>query len=183
MDEKGFIPASVVGGESIWISAENTAQGRTDITFDGYTPNGGYTLAYQFGAEAPFSVSAASNGAGTGWTLDVSGVQTLTFKPGAVTFAGVVTHTESGRVFVVDGGIISVTASPLRVSSWAAVVAAIDAAMLTVSTTPNSSITVDGMSVSYRGSSDLINLREWCYQKLREDSGKRIPRRILTRYI
>jgi hypothetical protein len=183
MDELGYIPARIVGGESIWISAANTAQSSQDIIISGFTPAGGYTLAYQFAAATPFSVTAAANGANTGWTLDVTGVQTLTMKPGRVAFAGIITKTDGGRTFAVDSGGLVVIASPLRVSSWVAVLAAIDAAFLTVSTSPNGSVSIDGMSVSYRGASDLISIRNYAQERLNSDNGRRGPSRILSRFV
>lgn len=180
MEEKGFIPASVTGGESIWISAANTAQNSVDITFTAFKPSDGYTLAYQFAADTPVSVSGVASG--DGWTLDVTPATTFTWKPGRMAFVGVVTHTATGRTFVVDGGSINVIASPLRVSSWKAVVAACDAAMLSVAASPNGSISVDGVNVSYRGTSDLTALREYAMRQLRADTENRIPRKILTRF-
>lgn len=180
MEEKGFIPAGVTGGESIWISALNTAQNSTDLTFDGFKPSDGYTLAYQFAADTPVSVSGVASG--DGWTLDVSAATTLTWRPGRLAFVGIVTHTATGHTFVVDSGSISVTASPMRVSSWKAVVAACDAAMLTAASSPNGSISVDGMSVTYRGPQDLTRLRDYAAQQLKADTANRMPRKILTRF-
>lgn len=180
MEEKGFIPAGVTGGESIWISALNTAQNSTDLTFDGFKPSDGYTLAYQFAADTPVSVSGVASG--DGWTLDITPATTLTWRPGRIAFVGIVTHTASQRTFIVDSGSISVTASPMRVSSWKAVVAACDAALLTASASPNGSMTVDGVSVSYRGAADLTRLRDYAAQQLKADTANRMPRKILTRF-
>jgi hypothetical protein len=183
MQELGYIPAQIVGGESIWIAAANTAQASQDIIIDGFTPADGYTLAYQFAADTPLSIAAVANGDNTGWTLDVTGTQTLTFTPGRMSFVGIVSHTTPARSHVVDSGGIYVNPSPMRVSAWKAVVAAIDAAMLSAAATPNGSITVDGMSVSYRGTSDLKSLRDYAVEQLRRDTGRRAPSRILTRFV
>jgi len=183
MEEKAFIPAQVTGGESIWVSASNTAQSSSDITFTSYTPAGGYTLAYQFAAPTPLTVDAVANGDDTGWTLDITGAQTLVWNPGRMPFAGIVTHTATGRTFVVDDGGVYVWASPLRVSSWAAVLTQIDAAMLTVASNPTGSISLDGQSTTYRGADDLVKLRDYAEMQLRKDSGRRMPRRILTRFV
>jgi len=182
MQELGYIPASIVGGESIWIAAANTAQASQDITIAGFTPADGYTLAYQFAADTPLSVTAAANGDNTGWTLNVTPAETLTFTPGRMSFVGIVSHSTPARSFIVDSGGVYVNPSPLRVSSWKAVVADIDAAMLTAAATPNGSISVDGMSVSYRGVSDLKSLRDYAVEQLRRDTGRRAPARILTRF-
>jgi hypothetical protein len=182
MQELGYIPASIVGGESIWIAAANTAQSRTDIIIDGFAPADGYALAYQFAASTPFSVTASANGDSTGWTLDVTGAQTLAMRPGRVPFVGIITKTDGGRTFAVDCGGVYVTASPMRVSAWVAVLAAIDAAMLTVASNPSGSVSVDGMSVTYRGASDLVSIRDYAQDQLNRDSGRRMPSRILTRF-
>jgi len=182
MQELGYIPASIVGGESIWIAAANVAQDRTDIIIDGFTPADGYTLAYQFAASTPVSVAAVANGDSTGWTLDVTGTVTLAWGPGRIPFVGIVTHTTPARSHVVDQGGVYVNPSPMRVSAWTAVVAAIDAAMLTAAATPNGSISIDGMSVSYRGVSDLTSLRNYASEQPRKDTGRHSPGRILTRF-
>ena len=183
MQELGFIPASILGGESIWVSASNSAQGATDITLDDYSPADGYTLSYSFQSSTPLTVAAVANGDDSGWTLDITGAQTLTLDPCRVPFVGMVTHTESGRTFAVDSGGIVVYASPLRSSSWSTVMTAIDAAMLTVSTNPNGSITVDGMTVTYKSSTDLIKLRDYAKQQYDKDIGRKFPRRILSRFV
>jgi hypothetical protein len=182
MRELGYIPARIVGGESIWIAEANTAQDSEDIILDGFTPADGYTLAYQFAADTPISVDAVANGDNTGWTLNVTGTQTLTFTPGRVSFVGIVSHTTPARSHVVDSGGIYVNPSPMRVSAWKAVLTAIDAAMLTAAGTPNGSISVDGMSMSYRGVSDLKSLRDYAVEQLRRDTGRRAPSRILSEF-
>ena len=183
MRELGFIPAQIVGGESIWVADANTAQGREDIVLEDYTPADGYTLAYTFDAPTPLSVDADANGGNTGWTLDITGAQTLTLPPGRVPFVGMITHTSSGRTFAADRGGIVVEASPARTSDWTAVLTAIEAALLTVATNPHGNLSMDGMSVSYRGSSDLIALRDYAKREQGKDLGRRNPRRILTRFV
>ena len=183
MIEKGYIPASIVAGESIWIAAENTAQDSEDITFDDYTPAGGYSLSYLFQSATPLTIAASPNTETTGWTLDVTGAQTLTLDPGRVTFVGMVTHTASGRVFSVDAGGLVVYASPAVASSWAAVISAVDAAMLKVATCPNGTVSIDGMSVTFKGAADLITLRDYAVRQYNKAVGKRGPSRILSRYI
>ena len=181
MDELGYIPGGIVAGESIWISAANTAQGGADIILADYTPADGYTLSYSFGAATPVVVSGAANGDDTGWTLDVTGAETLTFGAGRVTFAGLVTHTATGRVFAFDSGGIKVTASSALVSQWTTLIAAIDAAIL-AGASATSSVTVDGMSVSYRSADDLRRLREYAVQQQQLETGQSRKRIIRGRY-
>lgn len=180
--DAGFLPDSVIGGETIWISAANTIQAATDITFTDYTPADGYTLAYQFAAPTPLTVAATANITDTGWTLEVTGANTLTWKPGEIQFSGFVTNTTTHRVFAVDAGTIRVTASPLRVSSWVAVLASIDAAIATYSSSPYGSVSMGGMNVSFRSMTDLLNLREYASYMLSMDSSRRQKRIIRVRF-
>jgi len=182
MRNMGYIPERVNGGETIWIAAANSNGGAADITFTDYTPAGGYTLAYQFAAPTPVSVAAAANGANTGWTLEVAAATTLTWKSGRIGFTGYVTHTASTRVFAVDSGFIDVTASPLAASSWTAVVSACDAAILQYAANPNGSISVDGMTVSYRSLDQLTNLRAYAKTMEQQETRARMPRIIRSRF-
>jgi len=156
-----YLPQSIVAGESIWIAAANTAQNATDITFTDYTPAGGYTLAYQFAATTPVAVDAVANGTNTGWTMDVTPAQTLVWAAGYISFAGYVTHTATGRKFIVDRGSIAVAASPLSTSAWTAVIAACDAALLTGATSGHVSFGLDGINLTYKSSAELIGLRDY----------------------
>jgi hypothetical protein len=183
MENLGYLPDSVIGGESIWIAAANSKQSKSDIILTDYTPAAGYTLAYQFAAPTPISVAAVKNLAETGWTLEVTGAQTLVWSPAAISFVGIVTHTSTTRAFAVDAGTIKVTASPLRVSAWVAVLAAIDAAIIAYAANPNGSISVEGMSISYRSLSDLTELRAYANYMMQKDSSNRIKRIIRSRFV
>jgi hypothetical protein len=179
----GYLPDRIVAGETIWLAAANTAQSQSDIIIDGFTPAAGYTLAYQFAAATPVSVSAVANGANTGWTLELTGAQTLLWTPGKMYFAGIVSLVDAGppqvtRTFAVDQGAITVDASPMRVSSWVAVLASIDAAIAAYAANPNGSLSIEGMSVTYRSLSQLTDLRDYATYRLQQDSAKR-PRRII----
>jgi hypothetical protein len=176
------LPQTITAGETLWIAAANTLQDRDDITIDDVTPAGGYTLAYQFAASTPLSVAAVANGANTGWTLEVTGAQTLTWAPGVVAYTGIATHTASGRTFAVERGSILVAASPLRVSSWAAVLVAIDAAIASYAANPNGSISMEGMSITYRNLAQLTELRDYANYRLQQDTSNRPVRIIRTRF-
>ena len=177
----GHMPARIIAGESIWIAAANAVQSSADLTFDNFTPAGGYTLAYRFASATPATVEATANGANTGWTIDVPAATTLAWKAGAIAFAGVVTHTETSRVFAVDEGSIAVTASPLATSSWTAVVAACDAALLTYAGGA-SSFTLGDMSYTYRSMEQLLMLRDYAQARANEETGGRQKRIIRTRF-
>jgi hypothetical protein len=173
----GYLPASIIGGESISVSAD--ASGR-DITFSGFTPVD-YSLSYQFAAPVPFAVSATANDEDTGWTLTISGTQTLAFGVGDIVYVGMITD-DSGLAVAVDTGTIRAQASPLRVSPWAAVLASVDAAIAEYAQTPSGNIMVDGVSVSFRSLSDLTTLRDYAAYRLNLDSPKRIQRVLRGRY-
>jgi hypothetical protein len=181
-DKLGYLPDSVVAGATIWIAAANPVGELQDITLDSFSPDDGYTLAYQFAADTPISVSAVANGANTGWTLEVTGAQTLLWAPGSLTYAGIVTHTASGRTFSVDLGTISVNGSPMRVSQWKTALTACDAAIASYAANPHGSFNVGAMSVTYRSLSQLTDLREWLKYMVSLDNANR-PRRIVrTRF-
>ena len=111
------------------VAAANPFGGGRDIILAGYSPATPATLSYHFQGATPLTIEAAPNSGNTGWTLNVAAAETLTLGPGPVAYAGVLTI--DGATKVVDTGIINVRPSPLRVSSWLAVVTAIDAALLT----------------------------------------------------
>lgn len=178
----GFIPESIVAGESIWLSASNTTQSAEDITFADYTPAGGYSLSYDFAATTPITVSAVANGESTGWTLEVTSAQTLLWKSGQLSFAGYVTHTATGRKFAVDAGYISVNASPLSVSQWSAVVAACDKAILESGSSGYTSFSVPGVNATFKSTADIIALRDYARTMERQESGNRFRRIIRSKF-
>jgi len=183
MPSLSYMPASVVGGETIWIAAANTTQAtNSDIVIDDYTPAGGYTLAYHFAASTPITVAGVANGDDSGWTLEVTAAQTLLWKAGTIRFAGYVTHTASSRVFAVDYGAVIVTASPLATSNWTTVVTQCDAAILSYASNPNSSISVDGVAFAYRSLSQLLDLRAAAQAMADSETGNRMKRIIRTRF-
>ena len=168
MDRLNHMPTSLIAGESV-----DTA----DIILAGYSPASGWGLSYQFAAAVPVAVAAVANEADTGWDISISAVTSLAFGSGSISYVGMATHTD-GRAAAVDAGVIAVTPSPMRVSQWAAVVAAIDAAMLDGGSKTEGSISIDGMSTSYKNFSELITLREYALQQLRKDAVYK-PRRII----
>lgn len=188
VENAGYMPGRIVAGASIWLAAANTLQSGVDLTFTGITPAAGYSLAYQFSAmPTPVSVAATANGAADGWTLEVTGAQTLLWAPGSLAYIGIATIVSGGvtRSFVVDQGVIAVDASPLRVSAWAAVLTSVDAAIATYAVNPNGSISIDGMSVSYRSLAQLTELRDYAAYRMQQDtaksgSGRRIIRARFT---
>jgi len=186
MLDLGYMPDTIVAGETIWISAANTTQDTdVDIILTDYLP-ANYSLAYQFAAATPITVAAAANSAGTGWTLEVTAAQTLLWKPGRIRFAGYVTALSGGRVFAVDAGAVEVTASPLATSAWSAIVAKCDAAILAQMTTgqTSGSFSVDGVSKSfaYRSIDELVHLRAYAQNMADSETGNRAKRIIRARF-
>ena len=182
MQNAGFLPSRIVAGETLWIAAANTAQGLPDITFTGYTPAGGYTLAYQFAGTTPAAVAAVANGTNTGWTLTVTAAETLTWKAGAVRFVAYVTETATDNVYAVDSGTIAVTASPLATSSYTAALTACDTAIADYAANPHGSFAIDGMNVTYRSFDQLMKLRNYLKSLIAEELGNRPIRIIRTRF-
>ncbi len=176
----GYMPARIVGGETIIRDADHDGI----ITISDYTPADGYALAYQFAAETPFTVTAEATEDLTGWTIEITGAQTVVLAPGALAFVGMATATvdDKVRTFAVDQGVIEVAASPLRISSWQAVLAQIDAAMADYAANPNGSVSVDGMSITYRSFTQLSHLRDYALMMLRKDTAARTPRIIRSRF-
>jgi hypothetical protein len=174
------MPSRLTGGESI---IRSTATGNA-LTFSGYTPADGWALVYQFAAETPIEITGEPTDDNAGWDIEVSGSQTFLFQPGLLAYSAFAQKTvgDSERSFLVDQGRIDVTANPMRVSQWKAVLSAIDAAIAEYATTPQGSVTVDGMSVSYRSMSDLTKMRSYVQEMLRRDTSNRLPKRILSRF-
>jgi len=181
MENKGLLPTRVQAGETIWVASANTAQSRADIIIDGYLP-ASYTLAYQFAGASPVTVAGVANGGGTGWTLEVTAAATLAWKPGTISFAGYVTQTATARVFAVDAGTIIVDPSPLSTSSWTAVVAACDAAILAYAGGGMRSFSLDGMSYSFNDMSELTTLRAYAQNMADQETGGRMARVIRSRF-
>jgi hypothetical protein len=180
MGNLGYIPASITAGESIWISAANTTQDtNADIVLTDYAPSGGYTLAYVFAATTPLTVSGVANGGNTGWTLDVAAAQTAAWSAGQLSFVGRVTHTSTARVFVVDSGIIAVTANPANASTYQAALSAVDAAIAEYASNPYGSFSLPGgITVTYRSLEDLLGLRDFYAAEVARTSANR-QRRII----
>jgi hypothetical protein len=173
----GFMPARIIGGETIWIAAGNTTQDAEDIVIADYTPAGGYTLAYRFSAPTVLDVNALANITNTGWTLTVTAAQTLLWKSGEVRFIGLVTHTATGRVFAVDSGAIIVTESPFYASQYQAALTAIEAAIANYATSPQRSFSLGDMSVTYGSLQELLDLRAFYQTEVARERGS--VRRII----
>lgn len=178
----GYLPACIVAGESIWISADNTLGSAVDIVIAGYLP-ATHSLAYQFSAPTAITVNAVANGGGTGWTLDVTPAMTLLWYAGDIQFTGLMTTTLTSRVTAVDAGAVSVTANPTVASQFQTVLDTIDAAIATYAANPFGSVNIGGdNSVTYRRLQDLIDLRRYYQNLVNKQTSGRVKRIIRTRF-
>ena len=171
-DQLSILPASIVAGESI-----------SETIPSSYVT--GYTLSYLFSAPTPITVACVASGT-TAWTLLVTSAQTLLWSRGTIRFAAMLTHTQTGVTTCVDSGVISIAASPLTISQYAAAVVAIDAAILTFASNPNRRVNLGTMSVEYKSMEELIGLRSYYKSLVAQETGNAAGgggfNRIYTRF-
>ncbi len=179
-----YIPTRVTAGETIWISAANTTQS-TDSDIDlspDYLP-ADYDLKYQFAASTPLEVTGAANVGGTGWTLEITAAQTLLWSAGFLAYAGRVIDKTNGRVWTVDEGVIEVVASPMTVSTYAAALAAIDAALAESAGSAYGTVSVPGgISFSYKSADELLALRSHFAALVSKTTAGKLRRTIRTEF-
>ena len=77
---------------------------------------------------------------------------------------------------------ILVTASPLTVSKWSAVLTAVDAAIATWGTSDQRSLSIEGMSISFKSLDELLKLRAFCTHEINRDTGNKRPHILRTRF-
>jgi hypothetical protein len=170
-----IMPDDLTAGESLSVA----------VAIDGKTPDLGYTLAYRLAIDT-VGVTAAGvdNGAG-GWTVALTAAQTLAMPSGLLVFDALLTLGTATEL--VDRGNIAVTASPLFVSQWAAVLVQVDAAIAAYATAggQTTSITLEGISRTIQVGSlaDLYTLRAFCIRQRNRERGTRTPYRILSRFV
>jgi len=165
MAELNLLPETLVAGETVSVA----------VSLSSYPVASGWAVAYRFAAETPFSVSCTGGTAGA-WTLALTSAQTLTLKTGGLRFDAIATQTVGeavAQVVAVDSGTITVTASPMLVSQWESVLTSVDAAIASFGTSNQRSMSIEGMSVSYRTIDELLRLRAFCVSMIaREKSGR-----------
>lgn len=167
MAELNLLPETLVAGETVSVA----------VSLPLYTAASGWAVAYRFAATTPFSVSC-TGGTDGAWTLALTSAQTLSLKTGGLRFDAIATQTVGkavAQVVAVDSGTITVTASPLLVSQWEAVLTAVDAAIASWGTSNHRSMSIEGMSVSYRSLDELTRLRAFCVTQIRRETGNRGP--------
>lgn len=156
------MPETLTPGESVSASFVSSS----------YAPGDGWELVYRFAAETPFSVTGVDDGAG-GFTVSLTTAQTLTLTAGALAFDAIATKGTTSTA--VDRGTVTVLPSPLTVSKWSAILVSVETAIAGYATNTNRSMTIDGLSVTYRDMSDLMQLRAFCIKQIARDRGSRTP--------
>ena len=166
-----ILPTALVAGENI----------SETVTVSGYSSADGWALNYRFATyPTPITVTGTAIEGGTGWTLAVTSAQTLTLLSGPLRFDAIVS--KSTTVVAVDSGTIAVTASPLLVSKWEAVLESVDAAIATWGTSDQRSMSIEGMSISYRDVGELMKLRAFCIRQIARENGNGRPGIIRARF-
>lgn len=174
MAELNLLPETLVAGETVSIS----------VSLPSYAVADGWAVSYRFAATTPFSVSCTGGTAGA-WTLALTSAQTLALKTGGLRFDAIATQTVGEtvtQVVAVDSGTITVTASPLFTSTWEAVLTSVDAAIASWGTSSQRSMSIEGMSVSYRTIDELFALRAFCKLQIERERGGRSRKVIHARF-
>lgn len=169
-----ILPAALVAGETI----------SETITLTDYPASAGWAVSYRFATPTPITQACTGGTAGV-WTLALSSAQTLTVPTGRVRFDALATQTVGeavAQVVCVDSGVIAVTASPLTVSKWSAVLTAVETAIATWGTNDQRSMSIEGMSISYKSLDELMKLRAFAKAEIERDTGNRKPRIVRTRF-
>ena len=173
--QQNILPTELVAGETI----------SETITMADYPAESGWAVSYRF-ATSPTAITQACTGGTAGsWVLSLSSAQTLAIPSGRVRFDALATQTIGeavAQVVAVDSGFISFTASPLTVSKWVAVLASVDAAIATWGTSDQRSMSIEGMSVSYRSIEELLTLRAFCTHQIQRETGNKRPHILRTRF-
>ena len=167
-----IMPKSIVAGESVSLA----------VAINGVTPDGGWSLTYRLAASPGLSVEGVADG--DGWSVNITPAQTLTFPRGLIRFDALAKKGSGAdeQSLLVDSGTIAVSPSPIAESAWSAVLVQVDAAIASWGTSPNRSVSIDGMSVTFRNLDELLRLRAFCLQQVARDRGGMGPRVIRTRF-
>lgn len=169
-----IMPTELVAGETI----------SKTLTIADYPVEDGWAVSYRFATPTPITQACTGGGAGV-WAIALSSAQTLTIPSGRIRFDALATQTvdeEVAQVVAVDSGVIHVTSSPLIVSKWSAVLASVEAAIATWGTSDQRSMSIEGMSVSYRSIDELLKLRAFCTQQIQKETGNKRPHILRSRF-
>ena len=172
--EQAIMPTELVAGETI----------SEILTISDYPVEDGWAVSYRFATPTPITQACTGGEAGV-WAITLSSAQTLTIPSGRIRFDALATQTVGetvAQVVAVDSGVIQVTASPLTVSKWSAVLASVEAAIATWGTSDQRSMSIEGMSVSYRSIDELLKLRAFCTQQIQRETGNKRPHILRSRF-
>ena len=172
--EQNILPTAIVAGETV----------SETITMVDYPAASGWVVSYRFATPTPLT-QACTGGTAGAWVLALTSAQTLTIPSGRVRFDALATQTVGeavAQVVCVDSGVIVVEASPLTVSAWSTVLTAVDAAIATWGTNDQRSMSIEGMSISYKSLDELLKLRAFCTHEINRDTGNKRPRLVRSRF-
>ncbi len=164
------LPSQITAGESINIDR---------IRLPGYTPGAGWTVTFYFASQDTLAVEAEPTSDNQAWSLNVSSDQTLTLDTGRISYAAIAKKDEIA-IRVAAGTLLNLP-SPLKPSQWQKVIREVDKAILNFASSPTGSITIDGMSMTYRSMAELTRIREYAAEKLMADNGQSRPTVIRSR--
>jgi len=170
MSTLAIMPTSLTAGTSV----------SKTVTVTDYVPDDGWSITYRFGSSPdPVSVDGVDDDDG-GWTVELTAAQTLVMFSGQMRFDAIVFDgTES---ILVDAGIIAVTASPLLVSKWSAVLTAVEAAITSWGATDQRQISIEGMDITFRSIGELFKLRAFCVRMIGRETGNGMPTIIRSKF-
>lgn len=158
-----ILPTELTAGETLSV----------DVVLDGKTPADGWSLKYTFAnSGGSIEVNATELDDDSGWNIALTSSQTVVFESGPLFFSGLaIKETEA---VAVDSGEIAVLS---LTSKWTVVLASVEAAIATWGTSDQRSMTIEGMSVSFRSIDELLTLRAFCIRQIdrqRRRAGRRV---------
>lgn len=164
--ELNVLPVSIVAGETL------------SAAISGVTGSG--TLTYSFAGKT--IVSQAAQLDGVAFTLTLSPAQTISLGPGRIRFVAMQVISEVSSC--VDSGFLFIESSPLLTSDYTAALAAVEAAILNYATSTNRSISIGGVSVTYRDLNELLKLRQFYRDEIMADTtgAGETPVRVSSRF-
>jgi len=172
--QQNILPTELTAGETV----------SKTIAMADYPAADGWAVSYRIAAPTPIT-QACTGGTAGAWVLSLSSAQTLTMTAGRVRFDALATKTVGAavtEVVAVDCGTIAVRPSPLATSSWSAVLTSVDAAIATWGVSDQRSMSIEGMSVSFKSLDELLNLRAFCTQQISRDKGNQRPHILRARF-
>ena len=164
------LPPQITAGESINIDR---------FHLPGYPPDGGWAVIYHFNSSKTLSVPAMPTEDGKAWQLTITSDQTLQLDTGRIIYTAIATKGDTS--ISVDSGTLLNLPSPLKPSHWQEVIREVDKAVLNFASNPTGSITIDGMSMTYRSMAELYRIREYATERLMADNGQSRPKVIRSR--